>query len=244
MGEGAGNDMALLPSITSANIACGFHAGEPALMRQLVHACKERGVAVGAHPGLRDADGFGRREMPVSPEEAYDLVVHQTGTLRAFALAAGVRLAHVKPHGALYNMAARERGLADAIASAVRDVDKALVLFGLAGSELVAAGERAGLVTAAEAFADRNYMSDGSLVARDRPDAFVHDSAIAADRVMRMLSKGRVAAVDGGDVLLHPNTICIHGDSPNAPEMAKALRARLHDAGIEVTAAAVHGDRG
>jgi 5-oxoprolinase (ATP-hydrolysing) subunit A len=244
MGEGAGNDAAMLPWITSANIACGVHAGGPALMRLLVRACKERGVAVGAHPGLHDMEGFGRREIAVRPDEAYDLVVYQTGALLAFATAAGVRLAHVKPHGALYNVAARDRGLADAIAGAVRDVDNQLVLFGLAGSELITAGERAGIVTAAEAFADRNYMSNGSLVSRDRPDAFVHDPAIAADRVLRMLAEGRVAAVDGRDVPLEPSTICIHGDGPNAVEMAREVRSRLDASGIIVSSLARHGDRG
>jgi 5-oxoprolinase (ATP-hydrolysing) subunit A len=240
MGEGAGNDLAMLPWITSANIACGFHAGAPALMRQLVQACQD-GIAIGAHPGLRDADGFGRRESVLHPDEAYDLVVYQTGALLAFTLAAGVRLTHVKPHGALYNMAARDRALADAIACAVRDVDDALVLFGLAGSELISAGERAGIITAAEAFADRNYMSDGSLVPRDRPDAFVHDPATALARVSRMVSDGRVTTVDGSDVQVQPTTICIHGDGPNAPEMARALRTGLEFAGIAVTAAAAHG---
>ena len=244
MGEGTGRDVAVLPWITSANIACGFHAGGPSMMRQLVHACKEHDVAIGAHPGLRDADGFGRRETSVHPDEAYDIVVYQIGALVAFARAAGVRLAHVKPHGALYNMAARDRALADAIATAVRDVDDALVLFGLAGSELIAAGQRAAITTGAEAFADRNYMPDGSLVPRGRPDAFVHDPAAATARVIRMVSDGVVTAVDGSDVLLKPDTICIHGDGPNAPEMARALRAGLEAAGIAVTAAAAHGIRG
>lgn len=227
LGEGAGNDEMLLPWITSANIACGFHAGSPAVMRSLVHACKGRGVAIGVHPGLRDAEGYGRREMQITPEDAYDVVVYQIGALLAFALAAGTRLAHVKPHGALYNMAARDRALADAIAEAVRAVDRSLVLFGLAGSELIAAGQRIGIATAAEVFADRNYMADGSLVPRDRADAFVHDPAVAAERVLRMVRDGRVTAVGGTEVPVKPDTVCIHGDAPNAVAMARALHSAL-----------------
>ncbi len=244
MGEGAGADEAVLPWITSANIACGFHAGEPAVMRRLVRLCGERGVAIGAHPGLRDSEGFGRRETGIAPEEAYDIVVYQTGALLGFAQAAGARLAHVKPHGALYNMAARDAALADAIATAVRDVDSALVLFGLAGSELSAAGQRAGIATAAEAFADRNYMPDGSLVSRQRTDAFVHDAAAATERVIRMVTAGHLTAVDGSVVTLRADTVCIHGDGPNAAAMARSLREGLERAGITVTAFAAPATRG
>jgi 5-oxoprolinase (ATP-hydrolysing) subunit A len=175
----------------------------------------------------------------VRPDDAYDMVVYQTGALLAFALAANVRLAHVKPHGALYNMAARDRALADAIATAVRDVDDALVLFGLAGSELIRAGRRAGIHTAAEAFADRSYMPDGSLVPRGRPEAFVHDPVAATARAIRMVRDGVVTAMDGSDVLLQPDTICLHGDGPSALELARALRAGLEAAGIAVTAVAM-----
>lgn len=239
LGEAAGNDEAILPWITSANIACGFHAGEPRIMRELVRACADHGVAIGAHPGIRDAEGFGRREVRITPEEAYDIVVYQTGALMAFALAAGLTLVHVKPHGALYNMAARDAALADAVAVAVGAVDRSLVLFGLAGSELVAAGKRAGIVTAAEAFADRTYMADGSLVRRQRAGAFVHDPVAATERAVRMVREGRIASINGGDVVLQPDTICIHGDGPDAADMAQALRAGFERAGIEVTATAV-----
>jgi UPF0271 protein len=205
-------------------------------MRRTVQVALERGVAIGAHPGFHDLEGFGRRALPVTPEQAYELVVYQTGALLGFALAAGARLAHVKPHGALYNLAARDSALADAIAQAVRDVDRSLVLFGLAGSELIAAGERAGIATAAEAFADRNYARDGSLLPRSRPDALIHNPAAAAARVVRMVREGQVTSADGADVALRPQTICIHGDGPTAPALARGVREALERAGIRVSA--------
>ncbi len=236
-----GADEAVLPYITSANVACGFHGGDPAVMRRTVRAALAQGVAIGAHPGFPDLVGFGRRALGVTPAEAYEMVVYQVGALLAFALAAGTRLAHVKPHGALYNMAARDGALADAIAAAVRDVDRSLVLFGLSGSELLAAGERAGLATAAEAFADRNYLPDGSLVPRNRPDALVGDAGEALRRVVRMVREGRVRAVDGTDVPLRADTVCIHGDGPHAAELARALREGLEREGITVAAAGTRG---
>ncbi len=181
-----------------------------------------------------DLVGFGRRRMDVTPAEAYDMVVYQVGALLGFARAAGAGLAHVKAHGALYNMAVRDRALAEAIAAAVRDVDRSLVLFGLSGSELVAAGERAGLATAAEAFADRNYLPDGTLVPRSRPDALVSAADEALRRVVRMVREGRVRAVDGSDVPLRADTVCVHGDGPHAAELARALREGLEREGITV----------
>ena len=276
-----GADDALLPWISSANIACGFHGGDPSVMRRTVAAARAHGVAVGAHPGLPDLAGFGRRALAVTPDEVYDMVVYQVGALLAFvraaqaseapsamttassatgvtatrasaATASGARdragvpgpagiqgLAHVKAHGALYNMAARDRALADAIAAAVRDVDPALVLFGLAGSELLAAGERAGLRTAAEAFADRNYLPDGSLVPRARPDAHVRDAGVALERVLRMVREGKVRSVEGADVAVRADTICIHGDGPHAVELARALGEGLRAVGIVVAAPGV-----
>jgi UPF0271 protein len=231
-----GHDDELLACVSSANIACGFHAGDPAVMQRTVRAAAERGVAIGAHPGFHDVEGFGRRALAITPEDAYGLVVYQTGALLGFALAADTRLAHVKPHGALYNLAARDASLADAIARAVRDVDRSLVLFGLAGSELITAGQRAGIGTAAEAFADRNYASDGSLLPRSRPDALVHNPAAAAARVVRMVREGQVTSADGADVALRPQTICIHGDGPNAPALARAVREALEREGIRVHA--------
>jgi 5-oxoprolinase (ATP-hydrolysing) subunit A len=174
--------------------------------------------------------------MDVTPEEAYDMVVYQVGALLGFAAAAGVALAHVKPHGALYNMAAARPDLADAIARAVSDVDRRLVLFGLAGSPMIAAGERAGLRTASEVFADRNYMPDGTLVPRRRPDALVTDPDEAARRAVRMVREGRVASVDGAEVALRADTVCIHGDAPRAAEFARTLRAALEADGVEVRA--------
>ncbi len=233
-----GADEAVLPYITSANIACGFHAGDPSVMRRTVRAALGHGVAIGAHPGLPDLVGFGRRALDITPEEAYDLVVYQVGALLGFAQAAGARLAHVKPHGALYNMAAGDVALSEAIAAAVRDVDRSLVLFGLSGSQLVAAGERAGLPTAAEAFADRNYTAEGALVSRKRPDALVGDPREALARVIRMVREGRVRAVDGSDLPLRADTVCIHGDGPHAAELARTLRQGLEAAGIRVSAVA------
>jgi UPF0271 protein len=174
--------------------------------------------------------------MGVSPDETYELVLYQLGALAGFARAAGIRLSHVKPHGALYNMAARNASLADAIAAAVRDFDAGLALFGLAGSELVTAGERAGLVTAAEVFADRNYEADGSLVPRSRPDALLGDVGAAVRRVVRMVREGLVTSVAGTDLVVRADTVCVHGDGPRAPELAQALRTGLEAEGITVAA--------
>jgi len=232
-----GHDEEIMPHITSANIACGFHGGDPSVMRRTVAAAHAHGVAVGAHPGLPDLAGFGRRAMAVTPDEAFDLVVYQVGALLGFAMAAGLPgLSHVKAHGALYNMAARDRALADAIATAVWAVDPALILFGLAGSELIAAGERAGLSTAAEAFADRNYLRDGSLVPRARPDALIADPAVALERVLRMVGEGKVRSLEGADIALRADTICIHGDGPHAVELARTLSEGLRAEGILIVA--------
>jgi 5-oxoprolinase (ATP-hydrolysing) subunit A len=231
-----GADKEVLPHVTSANIACGFHGGDPAVMRATVAEAKTLGVAVGAHPGLPDLVGFGRRAMQVTPQEVYDLIIYQVGALLGFARAAGVELQHVKAHGALYNMAAAQPPLADAIARAVRDVDPRLVLFGLAGSHLLAAAERAGLSSASEAFADRNYLHDGALVPRQRPDALVRDTDEAVRRVVRMVREGVVADVDGEDIEIRADTVCIHGDGPHAADLAKNLNAGLRAAGVEVAA--------
>ncbi|MBY9079701.1 LamB/YcsF family protein [Paenibacillus sp. HN-1] len=231
-----GNDDELLREVTSANIACGFHAGDPAVMRRSVTSALAAGVNIGAHPGLPDLAGFGRRNMQISPEEAFDLVTYQIGALAAFVRQEGGRLRHVKPHGALYNMAAASRPLADAIAGAVCRFDPALVLYGLAGSELLAAGNAAGLRTASEVFADRAYMADGSLVPRGVPGAVIHDAAEAAGRVLRMVREGAVTALDGSAVPLLADTVCIHGDSPGAAGFAAALRRALEAEGIRVSA--------
>ena len=231
-----GADDAVFPFITSANVACGFHGGDPTVMRTTLVKARERSVAVGAHPGFPDLIGFGRRNMDVSPDEVYDLVVYQVGALMGVARAARMELQHVKPHGALYNMAAANRPLAAAIARAVRDIDKQLALFGLPGSHLISEGQTAGLTTAGEAFADRNYMNDGSLVSRKRPDAQVHDADEAVQRAIRMVHEGKVRSIDGQDIALKVDTICLHGDGPHAAEFAQRLRAGLETAGVSVRA--------
>jgi UPF0271 protein len=241
MGEGLGawkmgDDAALLDHVTSANIACGFHAGDPGTIHRTVALALVKGVAVGVHPSLPDLQGFGRRRMSVSAEEVYDMVLYQIGALAGFATACGGQLAHVKPHGALYNMAAKDRELAKAIAQAVRDFDPRLVLFGLAGSELVRAGEQASLKTANEVFADRTYQADGSLTARTQPDAIIHDAETAIAQVRRMVREGRVRSQQGSDIPLQADTLCIHGDEPNAVEFARRMRQALDADGVCVAA--------
>jgi UPF0271 protein len=231
-----GHDAILLQHITSANVACGFHAGDPGVMRVTVALAKQHGVAIGAHPGFADLVGFGRRELHATPREVEDLVVYQIGALAAFAAAQGERLQHVKPHGALFNMAARDGALADAVARAIAAVDRSLVLFGLAGSELVMAGDRAGLRTASEVFADRAYTPDGSLVSRRTPGAVIHDAAVVVERVVRMAREHAVAAIDGSIVRLQVDTICVHGDTPGAADLAARIREALTGAGVVVKA--------
>jgi UPF0271 protein len=227
-----GADEEVFPHITSANVACGFHGGDPTVMRTTLARAREHGVAVGAHPGFPDLIGFGRRNIDATTDEVYDLVVYQIGALLGFATAAGMQLQHVKAHGALYNMAVAKPQLAAAIARATRDVDRDLVLFGLPGSHLISEGESAGLRTASEAFADRNYMSDGTLVSRRRPDAHIHDAGEAVTRAIRMVRDGIVTPVDGPDIAIRVDTICIHGDGPHAAEFARQLRAGFEAAGI------------
>lgn len=229
-----GSDEHILDHVTSANIACGFHAGDPTIMRRTVRTAIDKGVAIGAHPGYRDIEGFGRRFLDITPDEAYDMTVYQVGALYGFVLAAGARMQHVKPHGALYNAAAADSALAEALATAVKDVDRDLILFGLAGSELTAAADRVGLNRAGEAFADRTYQPDGTLTSRRVPGSLIHDDATAYDQAIRLVTEGRVRAVEGGDIELHPDTICIHGDGPRALPFARLIRSKLEQAGIEV----------
>jgi len=233
-----GDDEGVMPHVTSANIACGFHAGDPGVMRATVALARAHGVAVGAHPGLHDLAGFGRREMRIAPGEVEDLVAYQVGALAGVAAAQGVRLTHVKPHGALYNMAATQRPLADAIVRAMRAVDPALVLFGLANSELVRAAHSAGVGLASEAFADRGYLASGALAPRDAPGGVVSDVDSVLARAARMVLDQSVEAVDGAQVPLTVDTLCVHGDTPGAAELARRLRAALRDAGIVVQAPA------
>jgi len=231
-----GDDAALLPHVSSANVACGGHAGDPPTMRRTVRLCRELGVAVGAHPGYPDLQGFGRRPIPLEPEEVAAIVLAQIGALHAIARAEGVRLAHVKAHGALYNEAARDERLARAIAGAVAAFDRDLVLVGLAGSALVAAGVEAGLRVAREAFADRGYEADGSLRSRRLPDALILDPAKNLAQALDIALAGQVTSVDGARVALSADTICLHGDTPGAAERATALRRGLAAAGVEVRA--------
>jgi UPF0271 protein len=231
-----GDDAGVLPFVTSANVACGAHAGDPSVMRRTVAAALEHGVAIGAHPGFPDLAGFGRREMRISPQEAYDLVLYQVGALAAFATAAGTGLRHVKPHGALYNMACADAALAEPIARAVRDLDARLILFGLPGSELQRAAEAAGLRFAREAFADRGYAADGSLVRRGRPGAMIEDADDAVRRAVEIAAEGRTRTADGAELRLEADTICIHGDRADAALFARTLREGLERSGVRVAA--------
>jgi UPF0271 protein len=229
-----GADDEVMRSITSANVACGYHGGDPAVMRRTVQLARDAGVCVGAHPGLPDLAGFGRRDMRVTPQEVEDMVLYQIGALAAIAAAEGVRLRHVKAHGALYNMAARERGLAQAIASAVCAFDRTLILFVLPASELQRAGEAAGLEVALEGFADRAYEHDGSLSPRSRAGSVIHDPADVVSRAVRMAAGGGVTAMDGSEIALRVDTICTHGDTPGAHQLTRLLRAGLEREGIAV----------
>jgi UPF0271 protein len=229
-----GADDEVMRSITSANVACGYHGGDPAVMRRTVQLARDAGVFVGAHPGLPDLAGFGRREMRVTPREVEDMVLYQVGALSAIAAAEGVRLRHVKAHGALYNMAARDAGLAGAIASAVRAFDSTLVLFVLPASELQFAGEAAGLQVALEGFADRAYEADGSLTPRSRAGSVIDDPEEVVRRAVRMAAGEGVTATDGSEIALRVDTICTHGDTPGANELTRLLRAGLEREGIAV----------
>ncbi len=234
LGEGAGHDDELLELVTSANIACGFHAGDADTMHRTIEAARDHGVAVGAHPSLFDRENFGRKELPVTPEEVCDAVSYQLGVFSAIADALGVHPNHVKPHGALYHMAVRDEKIAGAIADAIANTDRALILFAPDGSALARAAEAAGLKIAREVFADRNYLADGTLVPRTRLDALLRDPVEAAARVSRMLREDKVRSVDGVDIDVKAETICVHGDTPGAVEFARALRAQLKNEGVTI----------
>jgi len=229
-----GADAEVMPNITSANVACGAHAGDPGVMRRTIRAAKQHGVAVGAHPGFADLQGFGRREMQADPAEVEDSLIAQIGALAAMARAEAAPLRHVKAHGALYNMAARDRKLADAVARAIKAFDASLVMFGLPKSPLIEAGIAAGLRVAAEGFADRSYEADGSLTPRSRPGAVIHDAAVVVDRAVRMVRDGVVLTSEGREIPLKVDTICVHGDTPGAPDLTRRIRAGLEAAGISV----------
>lgn len=234
LGEDCGDDAAILPYISSASIACGFHAGSPDTMRRTVAMCIANGVAIGAHPSHADRDNFGRVAHALTPDEVYALTLYQVAALDGFVRAAGGRLHHVKPHGALYNQAARDAALADALARAVRDHDEGLVLYGLSGSALTAAGEQRGLTVAHEAFAERRYEIDGTLTPRTFADASIEDLRTAAAQVATMLENGRVIARTGESVSLRADSICLHGDRPDAAAFARGLRGAIEAAGFTV----------
>lgn len=230
-----GNDEEILDFVTSANIACGFHAGDAATMRKTVAMALEKNVGIGAHPGLQDLVGFGRRNIAISPQEAYDLTVYQIGALSGFVQAEGGRLQHVKAHGALYNMAAKDAALSEAIAEAVYKVNPELILFGLSGSELVKAGEKIGLRTAGEVFSDRTYQQDGTLTPRSQPNALITDPDTAISQVIRMVQENKVHTVQKEDISIKAETICIHGDGVTALQFAEAISKSLKEAGIDIT---------
>ena len=231
-----GMDEKVIPFITSANVACGFHAGDPLVMQRTVALCKQSGAAVGAHPGFPDLQGFGRRQMKLTPAEAKACVQYQIGALKAFCDAAGVPLHHVKPHGALYNMAGKDRALADAICAAVKESAPGAVLLALSGSEMVKAAQAIGLPVANEVFADRGYRPDGSLVPRGTPGAMIEDEDEAIARVIRMVTEGKVTANDGTDIAIQADSVCVHGDGPKALAFVEKIGAALQAAGVELKA--------
>lgn len=236
LGEGVGDDAAILPFISSASIACGFHAGSPELMRETVSLCRIHGVAIGAHPSFADRENFGRTAQTISPGDAYALTLYQIGALDAFVRAAGLRLNHVKPHGAFYNQAAHDRELAEAIAAAVRDYDPGLILYGLAGSVLTGAGTALDLQVVHEAFAERRYEADATLTPRSHPDASLDDPADAAAQAVLLLRDGVAIARTGERLALRADSLCLHGDRPDAVAFARELRSAIQKSGFLIHA--------
>jgi UPF0271 protein len=233
-----GLDEEMIPHITSANIACGFHGGDPRVMRKTISLAKQYGVEVGAHPGFPDLIGFGRRNVDASLEEIQDDVVYQMGALQAFAISQGLRLQHVKPHGSLYNMAAADYRIMEAITAAVAKVDQEIILVVLAPSNrdpLLEIGRRYGIRIAFEAFPDRAYNKSGSLVSRREKGAVIHDYEIVAQRALKMALEGKVVTIDGTEIELKTDTLCVHGDNPAAVQMVKRIREDLRAASVEVT---------
>lgn len=239
LGESFGNykcgmDEEIIPFITSANVACGFHASDPLVMQKTVKTAKENNVCVGAHPGFPDLVGFGRRNMNLSAGEITASIEYQIGALWAFCTANGMKLQHVKPHGALYNMAVKDPVIAEAICEGIAAVDKNLILLAPAGSQMVLAAKRMGLSSAKEVFADRAYEEDGSLVARSKPGAMITDEETAIARVIQMIQKGTVVSITGKEIEVEADSVCIHGDSPSALAFAKNIHKALLDAGIQI----------
>lgn len=229
-----GLDGDVIPYISSANIACGFHASDPVVMAHTVAMAKEHGCSVGAHPGFPDLMGFGRRQMQITPEEAKDYIIYQVGALAAFCRSQGIQMHHVKPHGALYNMAAVDYDLARAICEGISEVDSELVLLGLAGSELLKAADDVGLRYASEVFADRAYNEDGTLVSRKLPGAVITDEELAVQRVLRMVKEQKVTSVTGKDITILPDSICVHGDNRKALQFVQKIRDALIKEQIEI----------
>ena len=229
-----GRDEDIIPLISSANVACGAHAGDPDVMAKTADICKSSGISMGAHPGFFDLMGFGRRNLAVSPEEAKNLIIYQIGALDAFAKSRGIKLAHVKPHGALYNMAAKDARLAAAIAEGIYSYNPELILLGLSGSEMLRAAENIGLPCAAEVFADRAYEDDGTLVARSKPGAMINDEDEAVSRVIKMIKEHRVTTISGKEIEISPASVCVHGDSEKALLFVKKIRDALTSENIEI----------
>lgn len=229
-----GNDAALMDYVSSVNIACGFHAGDASVIRKTVETALTKGVKIGAHPSYPDLQGFGRREMKMSPREIFDLVLYQVSALKGIAEAFGARLNHVKPHGALYNTAAKSPEIAGAIAEAVKKIDKDLIFYGLSGSFLISEAEKIGLKTASEVFADRTYRTDGSLTPRDRPNALIYEPKQSIAQVLEMIFDGQVTAVSGEKVAIKAQTICIHGDGKHALEFARLINGELKRCGVKI----------
>ena len=243
LGESFGNytcgmDASVIPHISSANVACGFHAGDPLVMQKTVALAAKYGTAVGAHPGFPDLVGFGRRNMAVSPAELKAIMIYQIGALKAFCRSQGVTLQHVKPHGAMYNMAAKDRKLADAICEAIAEVDDSLILLGLSGSEMLKAAKAKGLRCASEVFADRAYEPDGSLTPRTLEGSVITDEEEAINRVLQMVKSGTVVARNGQVIPIEADSICLHGDGVKAVEFARRIRQALTDSGVEIVSLA------
>lgn len=231
-GQKIGNDERIMPFISSANIACGFHGGDPQVIAATIDLAKKNQVAIGAHPSFPDLGNFGRKEMDLDPQAIRNLIIYQVSAMKGMAESMNAVLTHVKPHGALYNMAARRQDYAEAIADAVMTIDPSLVLFGLSGSKMLSAAAEIGLRTCAEVFADRSYQDDGSLTPRTQPGAIITDVHQSVQQVVGMVKEGRVKSMNGRWIELKADTICIHGDTPGAAEYAKAIRHGLEEAGI------------
>jgi UPF0271 protein len=231
-----GADAEVMPYISSANIACGFHAGDPATIRKTVRLAVDRGVAVGAHPSLPDLMGFGRRAMRISPQDMYDLIIYQAGAVEAFARVAGTKLHHVKCHGALYNMSVMDEALSEAMVRAVKDLGSGVILYALSGSKTLEAAKKSGIRVSGEVFGDRGYSDDGTLAPRDKPGGMIEDAGASVKQVLGMIEGGYVTSLEGKRVAVSADTLCLHGDQPGAVVFAQTLRKVFSEKGITVAA--------